>query len=114
MNYTVHFIDDAEAEFLRLPRSLPIRFKNLLPYLEHNPLVSYPFLPVKPVGPIPGVWRFPLRPYRVFYKVDRQTVWAGKFWKRPPAYHKAQLRQLGRPSAYEVQSNRGKGQTSDP
>lgn len=96
MNYAVRFLPDAEEEFLRLPRKLQLRFKELRPYLEHNPFVSYPFLPVKPVGPIPSVWRFPLGPYRVFYRVDGSTVWVGKIWKRPPAYDKTHIRQLGR------------------
>ncbi len=67
-----------------------------MPYLEANPYRSYPFLPVKHVGKVPGIWRFPLGPYRVFFKVDGSTVWIGKFWLRPPAYDKSHIRELRR------------------
>ncbi len=79
-----------------MPRKLKVRFKELLPYLEHTPLMAYPFLPVKQMGPAHGAWSFPLGPHRAFPKVDGQTVWIGKVWRRPTAHDKTHLRQLGR------------------
>jgi mRNA-degrading endonuclease RelE of RelBE toxin-antitoxin system len=96
VTFRVRVLPAAEAEFHRLPRLLQSRLKELVPYLEVNPYRSYRFLPVKEVGRVPGIWRFPLGPYRVFYKVDGQTVWLGKFWLRPPAYDRAHIRQLRR------------------
>lgn len=96
MTFVVRFLPAAEREFLHLPGRLQHRLKELLPYLEANPYRSYPFLPVKEVGQIPGIWRFPLGPYRVFFKVDGSTVWLGKFWLRPPAYDRAHIRELRR------------------
>ncbi len=96
MTYEVRFLESAAAEFLRLPRRLQKQFKELMPYLEANPYRSYPFLPVKDVGKVPGVWRFPLGHYRVFFKVDGSTVWIGKFWLRPSAYDKSHIQDLRR------------------
>ncbi|MDE1819976.1 MAG: hypothetical protein KGJ23_11405 [Euryarchaeota archaeon] len=96
MTYEVRFLLPAEKEFYRLSKDLQRRLKALRPYLEANPYRSYPFLPVKEVGQVPGVWRFPLGPYRVFFKVDGRTVWIGKFWLRPPAYDKTHIRELRR------------------
>lgn len=96
MTYTIRFLPAAEREFLRLPRELQERLKELLPYLEASPYRSYPFLRSKEVGSVPGVWRFPLGPYRVFFRVDGMTVWIGKFWLRPTAYDRAHIRDLKR------------------
>ena len=96
MTYEVRFLKTAEREFLRLPHSLQIQLKELVPYLEANPYRRYPFLPVKDVGAVPGVWRFPLGPYRVFFKVEGTTVWIRKFWLRPAAYDVAHIRELRR------------------
>ena len=96
MAYRVRFLPDAEREFLRIPRRYQRQLKDLLPYLEASPYRSYPFLPVKELGRVPGIWRFPLGPYRVFYRVDRATIWIGKFWLRPPAYDRTHIRQLKR------------------
>lgn len=96
MTYSVRFLPEAEEEFLRLPKHLQRQFQELCTYLEANPYRAYPFLPVKEVGKIPGVWRFPLGPYRVFYRVDGQVVWIGRFWRRPPAYDRTHIRQLKR------------------
>jgi mRNA-degrading endonuclease RelE of RelBE toxin-antitoxin system len=96
VTYPLRFLPAAEAEFLRLPRKLQVELKELRPYLEANPYRAYPFLPVKGAGKVPGVWRFPLGPYRVFYKVDRVTVWLAKFWLRPPPYDRAHIRELRR------------------
>ncbi len=96
MTYEVRFLLPAEKEFYRLPQHLQRRFRELLPYLEANPYRSHPFFSVKDVGQVPGVWRFPLGDYRVFFKVDGRTVWIGKFWLRPPAYDEAHLRELRR------------------
>ena len=96
MTYTVRFLLPAEGEFYGLPKRLQRRFRDPLPYLEANPFRSHPFLPVKDVGQVPGVWRFPFGDYLVFYKVDGETVWIGKFWRRPPAYDAARLRELRR------------------
>ena len=94
MIYVVRFLPEAEEEFLQLPLRLQREFKKLVPYLEAGPYRPYPFLPVKEVGKVPGVWRFPLGPYRVFYKIDGNTVWIGKIWHRPRAYARAHIRQL--------------------
>jgi mRNA-degrading endonuclease RelE of RelBE toxin-antitoxin system len=96
VSFTVRFVPEAEREFLRLPRRLQRQFKEILPYLEANPYRAYPFLPVKEVGKASGVWRFPLGPYRVFFRVDGATVWIGKLWLRPPAYDRTHIRQLRR------------------
>ena len=96
MTYEVRFLTSAEREFLRLPRHLQVQLKELVPYLEANPYRSYPFLRVKDVGQETGVWRFPLGPYRVFFKVDGATVWIGKVWLHPPAYDEAHIRELRR------------------
>lgn len=96
MTYQVRFLLPAEKEFHALPKRLQRRFREQLPYLEANPYRSHPFLPVKDVGQVPGVWRFPLGDYRVFFQVEGTTVWIGKFWLRPPAYDAAHLRELRR------------------
>ena len=96
MTYQVRFLRPAESEFLRLPRDIQVKFKELRPYLEANPYRAYPFLKVKEVGKVPGVWRFPLGSYREFYTVDGVTVWIGKFWLRPPAYDRTHIRELRR------------------
>jgi mRNA-degrading endonuclease RelE of RelBE toxin-antitoxin system len=96
LRFIVRFLPGAEKEFLRLPVRLQRQLKILVPYLEANPYRSYPFLPVREVGKIPGVWRFPLGSYRVFFKVDGETVWLGKIWLRPSAYDRVHLRELRR------------------
>jgi len=96
VRYTVRFLPDAEREFLRLPRRLQRQFKDLLPYLEAGPYRAYPFLPVKEARRVPGLWRFPLGPYRVFYRVQGDTVWIGKLWFRPASYDRTHIRQLRR------------------
>jgi len=93
---SVRFLPAAEVEFLSLPRRYQVELKELLPYLESNPYRSYPFLPVKEVGKVAGIWRFPLGPYRVFFKVDGETGWLGKFWLPPPAYDRTHIRRLRR------------------
>ena len=80
-----------------MPRKLKVRLPELLPYLWSTlPSSRPPFLPVKAVGPTPGVWTFPLGPYRVLHKVDGQTVWIGKIWRRPMGHDKTHPRQLAR------------------
>lgn len=96
MRFTVRFLPEAEEEFVRLPVRLQRQIKNLVPYLRANPYRAYPFLPVREVGKIPGVWRFPIGRHRVFFKVDGDVVWIGKIWLRPAAYDRAHLRELRR------------------
>jgi mRNA-degrading endonuclease RelE of RelBE toxin-antitoxin system len=96
LTYHVSFLKPTVPEFMRLRRHLQIRSKELGPYLEANPFRSYPFLQVKEVGKVPGIWRFHLGPYRVFFKVDGSTLWIRKFWLRPPAYDEAHIRELRR------------------
>ncbi len=96
MRLAVGFLFEAEAEFLRLPARLQRQLKDLVPYLRANPYRSYPFLPVREVGKISGVWRFPVGPYRVFFRVDGETIWIGKIGRRPAAYDRAHLRELRR------------------
>jgi mRNA-degrading endonuclease RelE of RelBE toxin-antitoxin system len=96
VTYVVRFLAVAEDEFLRLPRRYQRQLKDLILYLESNPYRSYPFLPVTEVGKVAGVWRFPVGPYRVFFKVDGSTVWLGKIWLRPPAYDRSHIRELRR------------------
>jgi mRNA-degrading endonuclease RelE of RelBE toxin-antitoxin system len=96
VRFTVRFLPGAEVEFLRLPARLQRQLRELVPYLNANPYRAYPFLPVREVGKIPGVWRFPLGRYWVFFKVDRETVWIGKIWLRPSAYDRAHVRELRR------------------
>jgi hypothetical protein len=71
VTYQLRFLPAAEAEFLRLPRKLQVELKELRPYLEANSYRAYPFLPVKEVGKVPGVWRFPLGP------IESSTRWMG-------------------------------------
>lgn len=78
MTYEVRFLEPASAEFLRLPRRLQNQFKELIPYLEASPYRSYPFLLVKDVGKVAGIWRFPWGPYRVCFKMDESTIWIGR------------------------------------
>ena len=96
MTCEVRFTVPADHEFQRLPKPVQRRFRDILPYLQANPYRSHPFLPVKDVGQVPGVWRFPLGDHRFFFKVDGTTVWIGVIEERPPAYDKAHIRELRR------------------
>lgn len=96
MRFDIRFLPEAEEEFVRLPARFRRQLKDLVPYLQANPYRAYPFLPVREVGKISGVWRFPIGQYRVFFKVDGDVIWIGKIWLRPSAYDRAHLRELRR------------------
>ncbi len=68
-----------------------------LSYLKAGPFRSYPGIQVKEVEGVPGAWRFHLRDYRVFYRVDGLNIWVVMIWKdRPSAYSTSTLREVRR------------------
>ena len=84
--YGYEFLESAEKEFLALPHRDRRLFKEKLLYLLRNPFRSYPWLRVRPGTRHPGEWRFHLREYRVFYRVDGLTVVFTRIVLRPKAY----------------------------
>jgi mRNA-degrading endonuclease RelE of RelBE toxin-antitoxin system len=84
--YKFEFLESAEREFLDLPVSLQRLFKEKLLYLLRNPFKSYPWLRVRQGTRHPGEWRFHLREYRVFYRVDGNTIVFTRIAVRPRAY----------------------------
>jgi mRNA-degrading endonuclease RelE of RelBE toxin-antitoxin system len=61
-------------------------FLDKLIYLLRNPFKSYPWLRVRQGARHPGEWRFHLREFRVFFRVDGQVLVFTRIVKRPVAY----------------------------
>jgi mRNA-degrading endonuclease RelE of RelBE toxin-antitoxin system len=83
---SIEFVVEARKEFLALPRPLQRQLRELSPYLLTNPYRSYPWLQVRELRELPGVWRFRLGLYRVFYRVEASTLVMAAITLRPPAY----------------------------
>ncbi len=84
--YDYVFLESAEKEFLALAPSLQRLFREKLVYFLRNPFKSYPWLRVRQGPRHPGEWRFHLRDYRVFYRVDGRVVVFTRIVRRPKAY----------------------------
>ena len=84
--YKFAFLSSAESEFLALSPVLQRLFQEKLLYLLRNPFRSYPWLRVRQGARHPGEWRFHLGEYRVFYRVDGETVVFTRFVRLPRAY----------------------------
>ena len=84
--YRFQFLDSARKEFLALPPPLRVLFREKLIYLLRNPYRAYPWLRVRQGARHPGEWRFHLGEYRVFYRVDGQSVVFTRIVVRPKAY----------------------------
>ncbi|MGI0128738.1 MAG: type II toxin-antitoxin system RelE family toxin [Thermoplasmata archaeon] len=95
--YRVGFEPEADDEYWKLSARLQQELRLGLSYLKAGPFRSYPGLQVKEVGGVPGAWRFHLRGYRVFYRVDESIIWVVMIWKdRPSAYSSSTLREMRR------------------
>jgi mRNA-degrading endonuclease RelE of RelBE toxin-antitoxin system len=94
--YEVAFLPEATEEGHQLPRSAQRALKRKLEYLRSGPFKSYPWLRVKEVGDAPGVWRFHLDRWRVFYKVEGTRIIVGMIERRPTAYSATSKRELRR------------------
>jgi mRNA-degrading endonuclease RelE of RelBE toxin-antitoxin system len=84
--YRYSFVESAKKEFLALPAPLRVLFREKLTYLLKNPFRSYPWLRVRQGARHPGEWRFHLGEYRVFYRIDGQSVVFTRIAVRPLAY----------------------------
>lgn len=84
--YDYEFLESARREFLALPSRSRRLFREKLVYLLRSPFKSYPWLRVRQGPRHPGEWRFHLDPFRVFYRVDGQTVVFTRIVRRPVAY----------------------------
>jgi mRNA-degrading endonuclease RelE of RelBE toxin-antitoxin system len=88
--YEIEFRPEAAAEGRRLPPRIQIALREKLEYLRSAPFRSYPWLRVKELGDIRGVWRFHLDRWRVFYRVEGTRIIVGMIELRDSAYtHKA-------------------------
>lgn len=95
--YRVGYEPEADDEYWKLPPRLRRELRFRLTYLKAGPFRSYPGLQVKEVSGVPGAWRFHLRGYRVFYRVDGPVIWVVMIWKdRPGAYSSSTLREVRR------------------
>ena len=95
--YRVGYEPEAEDEYWKLPPGLQRALRLRLSFLKAGPFRSYPGVQVKEVAGVPGAWRFHLRGYHVFYRVDGSVVWVVMIWKdRPSAYSFATLREVRR------------------
>lgn len=95
--YRLGFEPEADDEYWNLPPGLQRALRHRLSYLKAGPFRSYPGLKVKEVVGLPGAWRFHLRGYRVFYRVDGSVIWVVLIWKnRPSAYPSSTLREARR------------------
>jgi mRNA-degrading endonuclease RelE of RelBE toxin-antitoxin system len=95
--YSVGYYPEADDEYWRLPPLLRKELQSRLNYLKAGPFRSYPEVRVKEVEDVPGAWRFHLRHYRVFYRVDGLVIWVVMIWEdRPSAYSKSTLREVRR------------------
>ncbi|MCI4343926.1 MAG: hypothetical protein L3J92_07465 [Thermoplasmata archaeon] len=91
------FTAEARSEFLRLPRPLQVQLRAHTAYLLSHPYRSYPWLQVKELRDLPGVWKFRLGTKRVFYIVDGSVLVYVAIVARPPAYTaatRAEVRRL--------------------
>lgn len=82
----IEFVAEARREFLALPRTLQRQLRELIGYLLANPYRSYPWLQVRELRELPGVWKFRLGRHRVFYRVEGPTLLIAAITPRPPAY----------------------------
>jgi mRNA-degrading endonuclease RelE of RelBE toxin-antitoxin system len=80
------FLQSGETEFYQLPARLQRQFREKLPFLVRNPFKSYPWLRVRQGARHPGQWRFHLGEFRVFYRVDGQSIVFTCIVRRPLAY----------------------------
>lgn len=95
--YRVGYEPEADDEYWKLPPRLRRELRIHLAYLKAGPFRSYPNLQIKEVTDVPGAWRFHLRGYRVFYRVDGSVIWVVMIWKdRPSAYSSSTLREVRR------------------
>jgi mRNA-degrading endonuclease RelE of RelBE toxin-antitoxin system len=95
--YALGFVPEADDEFWKLSESLRRELRSHLAYLKSGPFRSHPDLHLKEVAEVPGAWRFHLRQYRVFYRVDGRVIWIVMIWKdRPSAYSRSTLREVKR------------------
>ncbi len=83
---SAEFVAEAREEFLSLPRPLQRRLRDLTSYLLANPYRSYPWLQVKELRELRGVWKFRLGTRRVLYIVEASVLVFVTISPRPPAY----------------------------
>jgi len=90
------FVAEAREEFLGLPRPRQRQLRDLTSYLLVNPFRSYPWLQVKELRELRGVWKFRLGTKRVFYIVEGTVSVFVAISPRPPAYTPAMRAEVRR------------------
>ena len=94
--YEVEYRPEAAREGAPLPRRVKESLRDRFELLRSGPFTSYPWLRVKEVRELPGVWRFHLARWRVFYWVDGRRIIVGMIEPRPTSYTAKTFRELAR------------------